>query len=336
MAQHFLLTAEARSMSLREIFEMTDDAAFKVFRKSRWGEHDEVGCPDCGIIDKHYFISTRKQWRCKFCHHTFSVTSGTLFAFHKLPLKVYLGAVAIYTNAVKGLSALQLARDLDVQYRTAFVMSHKIRESLMQQRDESPLEGEIEMDGAYINAHIKPANKKVDRVDRRLAENQNLDKRCVFVMRSRDPEAPGANRTLTFVMKQENQSGVKTLAEKFIRKGSKLFADEHNAYDPLHAKFEVHRVNHQIEYRSDSGATNNQAESFFSRFRRMQYGQIHKFGNIYLDHYANEAAYREDNRRMNNGTMFLEILIKCAISKTSRIFCGYWQGNRRSSEYQVS
>jgi hypothetical protein len=155
-------------------------------------------------------------------------------------------------------------------------------------------------------------------------------------MRSRDPQAPGANRTLTFIMKQENQADVKTLATQFIQKDSVLFADEANAYDPLHAQFEVHRVKHQIEYRSDTGATNNQAESFFARFRRMQYGQMHKFGNLYLDHYANEAAYREDNRRMSNGQMFLDILLKCALSKTSRIFCGYWQGNKRLHEPLVS
>lgn len=82
--------------------------------------------------DNHYFIRGRKQWRCKCCGHTFSVTSGTIFAFHKLPLKIYLAAIAIYSNAVKGLSALQLGRDLGVQYKTAFVLAHKIRESTVQ------------------------------------------------------------------------------------------------------------------------------------------------------------------------------------------------------------
>ncbi|MGD0960475.1 MAG: IS1595 family transposase [Methylomonas sp.] len=162
MAQHFLLTAEARSMSLREIFEMSDDAAFEVFRKSRWGERDEVVCPDCGIFDKHYFISTRKQWRCKHYHHTFSVTSGTLFAFHKLPLKIYLGAIALYTNTAKGFSALQLSRDLDVQYKTAFVLMHKIRESLIDNNAEK-LAGEVEIDGAYVNGSVRPSNEKADR-----------------------------------------------------------------------------------------------------------------------------------------------------------------------------
>ena len=62
--------------------------------------------------------------------HQFSVTSGTIFASRKLPIRDYLAAIAIFMNAVKGISALQLGRDLDVQYKTAFVMAHKIREAL--------------------------------------------------------------------------------------------------------------------------------------------------------------------------------------------------------------
>ncbi len=334
MSQHFLLSAQARTLSLRKIFSLSDDQAFEMFKQSRWGHHDAI-CPCCGNAAKHYFIKTRRQRRCRDCNHTFSVTSGTIFSSHKLPLKVYLAAIAIYCNAVKGLSALQLARDLDVQYKTAFVLAHKIRESLMAQRDETELDGEVELDGAYVNGHVRPKNKKADRVDRRLAENQKADKRCVFVMRSRAGAGQGGKRTLTFVMKSEQQAGVLKLAGRFIRKGTTVFADEAPAYDPLHAYFLTKRVNHQVEYRSDDGVTTNMAESYFSRFRRMQYGQVHKFGIMYLNHYANEAAYREDNRRMSNGEMFFDILMKCAETRASRDFGGYWQGNKRLMEHLI-
>jgi transposase-like protein len=331
--QHFLLSAEARTLSVHKVFEMSDDEAFAVFREVRWGKGDKVVCPVCGVIDKHYFKATRKQWQCKDCKHTFSVTSGTIFAFHKLPLKVYLGAIAIFTNAVKGISSLQLSRDLDVQYKTAFVLAHKIRESLMEQRQLEKLDGEVHMDGAYVNGHIRPKNKKADRIDRRLAVNQKPGKRCVFVMRQKCQElAAGAVKTLTFVIKGENQTDVSNLAESYVKKGSIICADESNAYDPLHAKFDTRRVNHSIEYRADDGTTNNLAESYFSRFRRMQYGQVHKFGNLYLANYANEAAYREDTRRWANGKIFNDIMTKCARTLTNRDWCGYWQGNKRQAE----
>jgi transposase-like protein len=336
MSQHFLLSAKAHTLSVRKVLEMTHDQAFQVFRELRWGAGEETACPVCGTIDRHYFRNDRKQWRCKDCTHAFSVTSGTIFANHKLPLKLYLAAIAIYTNAVKGISALQLSRDLGVQYKTAFVLAHKIRESLMEQRDDAPLSGEVHMDGAYVNGYVRPANRKEDRIDRRLAENQRPDKRCVFVMRQKvetaGVEINGSNKTLTFIIKAENQADVSNLANKFVKKGSVICADESNAYDVLHAKFDTRRVNHGQEYCSEAGITNNLAESYFSRFRRMQYGQTHKFGNLYLANYANEAAYREDTRRQPNGQIFQDITKKCARTKTSRDWCGYWQGNKRQAE----
>jgi hypothetical protein len=63
-------------------------------------------------------------------------------------------------------------------------------------------------------------------------------------------------------------------------------------------------VNHSQEYRADDGTTNNLAESYFSRFRRFQIGQIHKLAPKYLDNYAHEMAYREDTRRWSNGAHF--------------------------------
>jgi transposase-like protein len=327
MAQHFLLTAQARTLSLKQIFTMSDETAFTLFKESRWGQGNPA-CPLCGVVDAHYFIRTRKQWRCRACGHTFSVTSGTIFASHKLPLKAYIAAVAISSNAVKGLSALQLARDLDVQYKTAFVLAHKIRESLLDRLAEVQLCGYVEIDGAYTNGHVRPENREEDRKDRRLAENQNPDKRCILAMRERGAEG----RTLTFVVKTENQADVTKLAKRFIQKGTNIFADECPAYNPLHGLFPTFRVNHSIEYKAKDGANTNQAESFFSRFRRMQIGQNHRFGLGYLSNYANEAAYREDNRRMSNGAMFKDILGKCAAVRPSRDFCGYWQGNKRREE----
>lgn len=338
MSLHFLLTAQARTLSLLEVAAMSDNESFDLFRRMRWGDGDEVSCPDCGSVARHYFIRSRQQWRCKDCGHTFSVTSGTIFAFHKLPLKTYLAAVALFTNAVKGISALQAARDLGCQHKTAYVLLHKIREALMTQRDETPMCGDIHMDGAYVNASLRPANKKEDRVDRRLAENQSPDKRCVLVIRENHSEAerkagfPGAKRTLALVIERETQKAVGALAPQYIVPGSTVSTDEADAYDLLHAKYDMRRVNHSQEYRADDGTTNNQAESYFSRFRRMQVGQHHKFGVIHLASYANEAAYREDTRRKPNGWIFLDILTHCARSQTSREWCGYWQGNHRERE----
>ena len=65
MHQHFLLTAAARTLSVREVFELSDEEAFNLFRELRWGEGEEVVCPQRGVVEHHWFLPSRRQWRCK-------------------------------------------------------------------------------------------------------------------------------------------------------------------------------------------------------------------------------------------------------------------------------
>ena len=334
MASHFLLTSKARTLSSIKIARLSDDEAFSLLCELRWGSKEVVVCPKCGVQHKAYFISTRKQWRCKHCKHTFSITSGTIFANRKKSLQTYLYVIAKFVNAAKGISSLQLARDADVNYRTAFVLSHKVRKSLLAHRDLQPLSGEIDMDGTYVHPAPRKKNKASDRLDYRLKENQNPDKRCVMVAREHystsEKEADklnrGAKRSHVFVTHLETQSVVNSFANAYIEKKSRINTDESNAYGELLLDYDLRTVNHKKEYRSDLGVTNNQAESFFSRFKRMYYGQTHKMSNTYLLNYANEVAYREDHRRKSNGWQFKDVLSKCLnTTNENNEWCGYWQ-----------
>ncbi len=84
--QHYLLSAKARTLSVLRVMQMSNDEAFAMFRELRWGKGEDV--PVCGVIGKHAFRHDRKQWKCADCGHTFSVTSGTIFANHKLPRRL--------------------------------------------------------------------------------------------------------------------------------------------------------------------------------------------------------------------------------------------------------
>ena len=77
-----------------------------------------------------YNLKARRRFKCAACSNQFSATSGTIFASHKLSFVDLLGAICLFVNASKGLSAVQLSRDLDVQYKTAFVLMHKLREAM--------------------------------------------------------------------------------------------------------------------------------------------------------------------------------------------------------------
>ena len=95
------------------------------------------------------------------------------------------------------MSALHMSRELDVQYKTAFVLMHKMRESLGEPPQQ--LEGEVEIDGAYFNGHVRPRNNINNRVDRRLKVNQDPNKRAILVARQRGPEGTGAVETVVAV-----------------------------------------------------------------------------------------------------------------------------------------
>ncbi len=340
MAQHFLLSAKARTLSIPQVMNLSESEAFSLFCKMRWGSETVVTCPKCTCNHQAYFDAKRKRWRCKHCNHTFSVTSGTIFANPKKPLKFYLLAIVLFVNAVKGISSLQLARDLGVQYKTAYVLAQKLRKALLEQRELEPLSGEVDMDGTYVHPAPRKANKKADRIDYRLKENQSPNKRCIIVAREHYSAVEkqqnslnrGGKKTHVFVTYSETQSVVKQIADKYIERGTRINTDESNAYDVLMPFYELCTVNHKNEYRSDAGVTNNQAESYFSRFKRMYHGQVHKMSNVYLLNYANEAAYREDNRRKSNGWQCRDVLEKCLNTPDTTEWTGYWQRKRSYSE----
>src|ERR1700727_2460043 len=177
MSQHFLLQAKARTLSLSAVLRMSDQQAEGVFRSVRWTDGKAL-CPhcECETVYECRRPSGALRFRCKACRKDFSITSGTIFAFHKMPLRNYLAAIAIFVNEVKGKSALALSRDLDVQYKTAFVLGHKLREGMATELKGRRVGGDgetVEVDGGYFGGYIKPANQKENLRDRRLAKNQN-------------------------------------------------------------------------------------------------------------------------------------------------------------------
>ena len=317
MAQHFLLSAAARTLSLKAIYKAGEDAAYLTFCQLRWPEtNGEAVCPRCDCAAT-YAIATRRKFKCKSCLHQFSVTSGTIFASRKMTFVDLLAAICITVNGAKGLPMIQFSRDLDCQYKTAFVLAHKLREAMaLEVQTGEVLTGHVEVDGAYFGGHIRPENRKEDRIDRRLARHQTGTRRVVVAFRER------LGRTLPFVTRSEDE-GV-ALALENVDRMAKLSADEAAHWDDLHEAWLVDRMNHSEAY-SDNGTNTNQVESYFSRLRRMVVGQHHHVSPGYLHQYANQAAWLEDNRRRDNGSLAYRLVGNAMDAPVSRTWKGYWQ-----------
>ena len=326
MSQHFLLSAKARTLSLASVLRMTDAEAETTFRNLRWPAGKAI-CPhcECPTVYECRRPNGALRFRCKACRKDFSITSGTLFAHHKMPLQIYLAAIAIFCNEVKGKSALALSRDLDCQYKTAFVLAHKLREAMASEIKGRTIGGVgriAEIDGGYFGGYVKPSNLKENRRDRRLVKNQNGKRQCVVIIRERD------GKTLPAVFRTESE------ALGFIRNrvapGTELMADESGAWNDLHGRYAVKRINHQEAY-SLAGACTNGAEEFFSRMRRAEIGHHHHIAGAYLIRYAQEASWREDHRRVDNGAQVSRVVSLALAARPSVDFCGYWQRNQKAA-----
>ncbi len=218
MSQHFLLSAAARTLSLKDIYKGGEDKAYTAFCKLRWHQTDGAPvCPRCGSVEA-YAITTRRKFKCKGCSHQFSVTSGTIFASRKMAFTGILAAICITVNAAKGISMVQLSRDLDCQYKTAFVLAHKLREALASKQKGQTLDGEVEVDGACFGGHVRPANEAENRVDRRKAVNQT--------------------------------------GKRHVSRMAVMHADEAAHWDRLHDGWQVGRINHSDAYSTAESCTN--------------------------------------------------------------------------------
>jgi transposase-like protein len=157
MSQRFLLSPRAKTLTLASVMRMSDEEVERVFIRLRWASNEgKPYCPRCGCTI--VYGSRRKgalRWQCKACFKDFSLTSGTLFASRKMPLRSYLMAIAIFVNEVKGKSMLAMSRNLGTAYKTSFVLAHKIREAMASEVAQSAIGGtgkRAEIDGVYFGA----------------------------------------------------------------------------------------------------------------------------------------------------------------------------------------
>lgn len=325
-SQHFLLSARARTLDLKRVARMSEEEAEDAFVAIRYAETDgEPFCHHCKCAVTYRINRTvrnrktgverkRRLFKCANCLKQFSATSGTIFASRKLEHRDILLAIALYTNAAKGKAALHLSRDLNVQHKTAFVLEQKLREALGALQHAQGLSGQVEIDGAYYGGYVKPSTRKEHRRDRRKLVNQNGKRKCVTVMRERN------GKTRPFVCSElEGANMLPTVVEA----GSIIYADEAKAYDALHALFDLRRIDHSKSY-AEGDVSTNHAESFHSRMRRAERGVHHRIAE-HLGAYANEMAWREDNRRLSNGEQFLTIAAAGLHHPVSRTWKGYWQ-----------
>lgn len=265
-----------------------DDAARKHLESLRWP--DGPICPHCGAVDR---ISTlqgkghRPGLRfCGHCREQFTVTVGTVFERSKIPLHKWLLANHLLCSSKKGMSSHQLSRMLGVTYKTAWFMSHRLREA-MTEKPTGPLGsngGPVEVDETYWG-HVK-AYKQA----RKGRSRNNLKMQVVSLV-----ERGGNIRS--FHVSSVNAKNVGQIMREHIAKKAHLMTDESRIYIKVGKEFQDHStVNHSAKEYARGIAHVNTLESYFNIFKRGLVGTFHHVSEQHLQRYANEFDFRYNYR----------------------------------------
>lgn len=250
----------------------------------RWP--DGPVCPHCGSVSKdHYALNGEAHrpgvYKCKDCREQFTVTVGTVFERSKVPLHQWMQAVYLICSSKKGCSSHQLQRTLDVQYKTAWFMAHRLREAMKQPGGiMGSGGGTVEADETFIGR--KPGTNK----GRGYAH-----KNAVFSLVERK------GNVRSFHVNDVTANTLKPIIEAQMSNKAKLMTDDAGQYrilGPVSATHET--VNHSAKEYVRGNVHTNTVEGFFSIFKRGMYGVYQHVSSHHLHRYTTEFDFRYNHR----------------------------------------
>ncbi len=267
-------------LSIYELFELipTEEAATKYIEQRRWGAIRV--CPHCrGTNTAECKNHKPMPYRCRECRNHFSVRTGSVLAESKVPLKKWLFAIYLITSARKGISSIQLAKEIGVTQKTAWFLDHRIREAYKQKG--GLLGKKVEVDETYIGG--KEANKHADK--KLHAGRGGVGKMPVIGMVERNGEIRA------FPIKGTTQIDLKGTIVENVAHGSIVYTDGHKSYENMKG-YDHHSVNHSAGEYVRGDVHTNGIESFWALLKRGHYGIYHSMSKKHLHRYVNEFSAR--------------------------------------------
>lgn len=267
----------------------TEREARSYIEGCRW--HGSPTCPKCGTTSR---IQTRKidgYYRCLSCKIDFTVRTGTIFERSHVPLDKWLYTIYLLVTARKGISSLQLSKEIGVTQKTAWFMLARLRKACGNGND-SLLSGIIEADETFLGG--KEANKHESK--KQHAGRGSVGKTPVLGMRER------GGRTRAVVVKRVDGNTIKDYVEGQITPGSDLYTDEHAAYRSV-IGLNHQSVNHSAKQFVDGMAHTNGIESVWAVLKRGFYGTYHHFSGKHTQGYVDEFTFRLNEGNVKELTM---------------------------------
>jgi transposase-like protein len=272
-----------------------DESKSAIFlERQRWG--DCPACPRCGDVQVYPMIgrdgkrNKDYRWRCRGCKVMFTVRTGTIFEETRLPLRVWVYAIWKACSSKKGISALQLSREMQITHKSALFILRRIRHGLGEV-DAPKLTGTVEVDEVYIGG--KPRYKGISKRGRGTEKIPVLG----LVQRGGDVRFRMMERitgeTIGNFVKENADLTCRVITDEFpaYRKPARQFEGGHEVVK--------HKAGEYVKAGTD--VHSNTVEGVFSLIRRGVMGTFHSVSRKHLPNYLNEFQFRWNTRKLDDG-----------------------------------
>lgn len=265
-------------------------------RSIKWPD-GRVTCPKCGG-ERIGDIATRSMLRCKDCRKQFSYKVGTIFEDSPLGLDKWFPAVWAIANAKNGISSHELGRALGVTQKSAWFMSHRIREA-MRTGEFRKLAGTVESDETFIGGAAANMHKHIR--ERKIRGRGAVGKRIIHGLLERGGEVRAT------VVDSLESADLHPVILSHVEKGANLYSDSATSYDALSRHFVHEAINHTEEYVRGLVHTNG-LENFWSLFKRCLHGTWVQVAPFHLQRYADEQVFRYNARKVEDADRFKTVM----------------------------
>lgn len=286
-------TKANRTQKGQQVPNFTEDEARAYFENLRWP--NGAGCVHCGSVNV-YLVGGKKHrpglYECRDCREQFTVTTKSVLEDTHLPLATWAKAFHFMCSSKKGMSALQLQRNLGIgSYRTAWFLAHRIREAMRCEPLAGKLKGDVQVDETYVGAdrHGKVRGKH----DPKRKRGRGTDKVPVVVLVETNGKAH------SHPVQNVSADTLKAAMEACIDPSSRIVTDELRSYPKATARFAGGHstvVHSKEEYVNAEGLHTNTAESYFALLKRGVHGTFHHISPKHLHRYCDEFSFRWDGR----------------------------------------
>jgi transposase-like protein len=261
----------------------------------RWPNGLQCAYKDCDH-DKIFRFSNGKVYKCAKCERQFSIRVGTIFEDSKVPLKKWFAAIYLITSHKKGISSIQLSKDIGVTQKTAWYMNHRVRHSLGWGEPEEKLSGTIEADETFIGGKEgnKHKNKKTEGTQGRSVQTKTAVAGLV--------ERGGEIRAK--IVPDTTGSNLRKFVYENVEKGSQLHTDEWWGYKGLEKLFGHSVIKHNEKEYVNGDCHTNTMEGFWSLLKRGVVGIYHSMSNKHLQKYIDEFVFRYNTRTLTEADRF--------------------------------